>query len=423
LAAELRIAFLVLLFLTGILLLIRTRGALLGALNIGQVFLDFLIVPLALGTALTFLMIIFRIDPLPIIRTMAYHLSFQQNVSFAAAIPPHLENNMEIEDVRKMDPDGDDFSEWVVAYRYDERGDEGPIHVAVFDNDRGNPPVLFPYVLRPPDRDYLSETTVSYELLPVTEDENGPYDEDLDELLVRGGKELGIFRFNQNSEIWDFPRDAPPRYEAIGFFRGDGGISFDEETKQVTVLDRGGYDRSQLVARSVYALNPVTNTYWDQFYGPTELDRQLAAPVFTTIEFFGGPPQDLLDAFYPEKIVLAFYILGSGENWDRSDLVAGDAAAEYNNGKTKFFGLPSLGSTPQIAVTHLEYYPSLETDPDLLVTGGGRDVVTGEEAQQDVVDVTFVVGDTPLQTIRYKMEKIEGRWKIAGRLSETAALD
>ena len=68
-------------------------------------------------------------------------------------------------------------------------------------------------------RDYLGEGGVAIELENVTSDENGPQGEDLAELLTKGINELGIFRFRQNSEFWDFPRDAPPRYQSIGFFR------------------------------------------------------------------------------------------------------------------------------------------------------------------------------------------------------------
>jgi hypothetical protein len=40
-------------------------------------------------------------------------------------------------------------------------------------------------------------------------------------------------------------------------------------------------------------------------------------------------------------------------------------------------------------VKALQYFPQIETDPDLLTTGGGRDVVTGEQAQANAVDVVF----------------------------------
>jgi hypothetical protein len=69
----------------------------------------------------------------------------------------------------------------------------------------------------------------------------------------------------------------------------------------------------------------------------------------------------------------------------------------------------------------LQYYPQLETDPDLLTTGGGRDVVTGEQAQANVVDMVFSMennGNGPSErAIRYRMARVGDQWKIYGRLS------
>ena len=225
---------------------------------------------------------------MPMIRNLAYRMSFNQLVSFEHAIPTNLEDNLAVSNIMRIDTDGDNYSEWVVFYQFDLRGSSSPVKAMIYDNDRGNPPIIFPYALTPPNRDYLSEGKVSFELKNVTSDRNGPGEADLNEILVEGSKELGIFRFRQNSETWDFPRDAPPRYQPIGFFRGSGGVSFDETTKDVTVKDRGGFERSQLVNRSVYALNQTTNSYWDQYYDPKQLDRKLAAPVVSTIDFPGS---------------------------------------------------------------------------------------------------------------------------------------
>jgi hypothetical protein len=257
----------------------------------------------------------------------------------------------------------------------------------------------------------------------------------LKEILVKGSNELSIFRFRENSEAWDYPRDAPPRYQPIGFFRGSGGVSFDEETRYVTVVDRAGFERSQLVNRSIYKLNPATDTYWDQFYPPEDLDRKLAAPAVSTIDFLEGAPDNILDTAFPEKIVLAFYVSTCGSKgealcrnyktgWNRQSFLAPnkDASNEFQNDNPAYFGLASF-NVPDISVRHLRYYPQLETDADLSAadTDEGRDVYTGEQAQLGVVDITFAIIDNLTlvsreETARYEMSRVDGLWKIVKRL-------
>jgi hypothetical protein len=341
--------------------------------SILQLIVGFLLVLAMTGTVLTFYFLLTRQDPMPMLRNLSYQLSLQQLVSFEHAIPKHLEESLATKDIMRLDTDGDDYNEWVVSYQFDLYNGKNPVKVMIYDNDRGNPPVIFPYALVPPARDYLGEGEAAVQLENVTSDENGPQGEDLDEILTKGDNELGIFRFRQNSEIWDFPRDAPPRYQPIGFFRGSGGVRFDSNTKQVTVLDRDGFERSQLVRRSIYTINPATNTYWDQFYGPTELDRKLAAPVVSTIDFLGEPPKDILETAYPEKIVLAFYAstCGSqgealcrnqGAGWEPEQFLdpVAEAYQELRNDNPAYFGLDSFSGTPDISVSFLRYYPQLD---------------------------------------------------------------
>jgi len=431
LAFDLRLVFLFLLFVTAILFTLR-KGPALAPEELRVMILDVLLVPAAIGTVAVFGFLLTRTDPLPLIRQAGYYMSLQQNVSFAEAIPAQLQNNLAVVNVERDDTDGDGFSEWVVFYQFDLHSDNSPIAAAIYDNDRGNPPVLFPYQLRPPGRDYLSEDTSALELefLPVTTDQNGPDGADLDEILLSDNNQLAIFRFKQNSEVWDFPRDAPPRYEPVGFFRANGKVTIDNNTKRVTVIDRGQFERSQLAVRSIYALNPATNSYWDSF-DPTVL----AAPRISTIDFFDNPPAEILKTTFPEKIVLAFYASTCGSadetlcrntdtGWSPVDFLAQDALAEFSNRNAGYFGLAGFGNTGNLTVSNLRYYPSLESDEDLLVTGSGRDVVTGEQAQFNVVDITFATGSSPLDTARYEMGLIEGQWKILRRVPvEPLALD
>jgi hypothetical protein len=78
--------------------------------------------------------------------------------------------------------------------------------------------------------------------------------------------------------------------------------------------------------------------------------------------------------------------------------------------------LANFKDTRNLAVTNLRYYPNLETDRDLLPTGGGRDVVTGEAGQLNVVDITFVVNEVPADPHRFAMALVDGQWRIAQRL-------
>jgi hypothetical protein len=426
---DLRILFLFLLAVTAFLFILR-RGTVLKLSDIIQIVLDFFLVLAMGGTAGSFFFLLTRQDPMPLLRNMSYQQSLEQLVSFEHAIPPNLANKLAVSDINRTDTDGDGFKEWVVFYQFDLQNPASPVLGTIYDNDRGNPPVIFPYTLRPPNRDYLSEGRVSFSLQNVTKDKNGPNGEDINEILVNGNNELAIFRFLQNSAEWDFPRDAPLRYQPIGFFRGSGGVWIDKNNKQVTVLDRAGYERSQLVNRKVYGLNSATNTYWDQFYQPEELNRKLAAPLISTIDFIGDSPDNILGVTFPEKIVMAFYAATcstQGEalcrhakaGWDPKSFLDpnGEAFTEFQNKNVKaYFGIPSASHSEDIAVSYLRYYPQLETDSDLLPTGGGRDVVTGEEAQTNVVDITFVVGKDKEQTARYVMTLVNGQWKMARRV-------
>lgn len=401
------------------------RGPIFGIGELWQMVLDFLLLPSMILTALVFAFLLTRTDPIPLLRDMAYQLSLRQNLSFSAAIPDRLADNMEVISVLRSDTDGDNFEEWVVFYRYDLQTGYGPIRAAVYDTDRGNPPVIFPYPLRPPDRDYLSEAPdsrlIDFDLVDVTFDQNGPDREDLLELMITNGATLSIFRFEENSAPWDFPRDTPPRYQSIGYFQGSGGVTFDADTKQVTVIDRDEYDRSQLALRSIYALQG--DSYWAQVsdLGTDPASVALAAPIVSTVDFFEGPPTDILDTEYPEKIVLAFYaatcggeddslcLHGDAQEWEVSTFLTEEALGEYQAGRPDYFGLPAFAGNQDISVSILRYYPQVELETS-------EPLVTGPQPQANRVDITFTEGGGSPQTASYEMKLVAGQWKIARRL-------
>lgn len=430
---DLRIVFLFLLFLTAILFTLR-KGPALEAGDLRIILLDFLLVPAAIGTVAVFGFLLTRTDPMPLIRAAAYQQSLQQLVSFEDAIPARLDETISVQSILRQDTDGDGENEWVVFYKFDLQNGKSPVKAVIYDYDRGNPPVIFPYHLQVPDRDYLSEGAISprFELLEVTAAPNEATS--TNELKISDSNHISIFQFVQNSEAWDFPRDAPPRYQPIGSFFGNGGAEYDPDTKNVTVIDRNGYERSQLAIRSVHQLQP-NGTYWGGNLVAEDFNRELAAPIISTIDFYEQPPQDIYATAYPEKIVLAFYAsicsvqdqtlclnYNTSTNWITDDFLAADALIEFQNGNPAYFGLPSF-SSDNLSITTLRYFPRLETDSDLLITGGGRDVVTGEEPQLNLVDITFSV-DGLLDTVRYQMQQVDGQWKIVRRLQlDTAALD
>lgn len=414
-----KILFLVLLFITAIIFIIR-NGPTLTLGDIRDIFLDFLLVPAAILTAALFFMILFRIDPMNVLLRVSSRLSGQFNVSFLEAIPRDLhvdlQDSLKVLSVNRYDTDGDEFSEWVVFYQFDVDSSRNPVQGVVYDNDRGNPPVIFPYQLRVPDRDYLSEGSVSLSLTQIPVDGEGPQ-----EILVQGNRELSIFRFEENSKAWEPPRDDPPRYKAIGFFRGTEGVRIDQD--RVTVRNRDEFERSQLVRRTIYEYQPEYESYFISLDPPV-----LAQPVMETVDFLSSPPQDVFDTAFPEKVVLAFYASTCGgvddslcrhadAGWDSRDFLARDtdptrdsAFREFQNGNAAYFGLRSLNSSQDVVVRILRYYPQEERD-------NAQPVYTGEEPLGNCVEIQL---GNPIEdqrdTLAYRMRFVNGEWKIKERI-------
>ena len=424
---DLRIVFLVLLGITGLLFLLRPDpiGGLRGLL---QVLLDFLLVVFASLTVLIFALVLTRTDP----TTLVLNLSSQVvrlNVSFLQAIPTRLANTLAVETVTRRDTDGDGFDEWVVFYRFDLQTGRSPIEGTIYDSDRGNPPVIFPYQLRVPGRDYLSEGAINIGFAQIPPETMGP-----EEILVRGVNELSIFRFVQNTQEWESPRDNPPRYQNIGFFRGSGGVSFNEGNGEVTVINRDLFERSQLVWRSVYAPRTLDNgavvTYYESPNPPL-----LAPPIMETIDFFQNPPDDILNTTFPEKIVLGFYAStcdswdislcrNANDGWVSADFLAPDdnpgqesALREFNNGNAAYFGLTTLDRNQDITVKKLRYYPQIERASAELVATATPDFYTGLQPQGNCVEVTLgnpAPGESA--SLAFGVRFVQGQWKLERRL-------
>jgi hypothetical protein len=370
---------------------------------------------LALGAALIILLFIaiFRINPWPFIRRSAMLQAANQVVDFAAFLP----REYRLEEVYYEDTDGDGQNEWVVFYQFDLVDGRSPFGGAVYDYDRGEPPALFPYRLLPPDRDYLSELTIrlAREHVVATGEVTPTQ-----ELLVYGSQggldtELTIFRHIPNTLPWEPPRDEPRRrYQAIGNFRGNAGVEFDQATKEVTVDNRAGRERSQLAVRQVYRPDETRGTYMS----PTDPDI-LGAPVSSEVMFAFGMPDNILETPYPEKIALAFYEMLDVEPPQISpeQFLTGQALVEYRNNNLAYFGLEGAASAEDISdvqLKQLSYSPEVE---ELTATP----TVLGMEPRLITVTVDFearirgVLMRAP-SPIQWVLTVVEGKWKLDHRL-------
>lgn len=416
---DLAILFLILLGLTGILFLWIFAGGI-NAEQMVHIIQGLVFVPVVLLTVTLFFILLFKIDYRNLILVGVDRIS-SRTVSFISAVPPELANTIRANRVERHDTDGDQFEEWVVFYEYELQNDKNPVQVTIYDNDRGNPPVIFPYQLRVPDRDYLSElpVSVSFTLNNIVPDTNGPNGGDTQEILVQDGKQLSIFKYNgkYDTQPWDPPSDSPPRYSAIGAFKGTGKVSIDlqSDRKDVTVINRDPYDRSQLAERSIYGINLVTNTYWDDFDS-----THLAAPIISTVDFYPNPPENIANTTYPEKVVLAFYASTCGQKddtlctyagqWTPEQFLVPDDVAwnELKNpaGGPAYFGLNSFTKSQNLQVKDIRYYPALEA-------ATAQQTNTGPRPRANVVDITFTVDGGLDEARSCTMMLTDGKWKIS----------
>ncbi|GAB4533609.1 MAG: hypothetical protein Kow0063_15780 [Anaerolineae bacterium] len=379
-------------------------------------------VMLVLGLALIAMLVIaiFEIDVDPFLRRSAVLLTGHRLVDFFTLLPPQYE----VREVEYEDTDGDGKDEWVVFYQYDLDDGRRPYWGVVYDFDRGDPLAIFPYRLLPPDRDYLSEGEIRlvledivgageakpvpelmvYGRVPASKEAGGPIDTD-----------LTIFRHIPNSFEWEFPRDEPRRYQVIGAFRGDGGVRFNKEDKSVIVINRAGYDRSQLAIRNVYVLDQTRETYMS-----LEDPNQLAAPASSQVVFAFGMPDDILSTPYPEKLVLGFYEMLAAKNpeIEPREFLTGQALIEYDRNNLAYFGFGEVSGrmrdVNKVAVNLLSYAPFVEqVNPSVTVLGEEPRFLTvsiGLEARVGSADTR-----TPVP-IQWVTTLVDGKWKMERRL-------
>jgi hypothetical protein len=378
--------------------------------------LVFLLGLVALGALL---IAITRFNFEPYLRQLSVVQTQHQLIDLYTVLPQ--QHKVKVQSVSYDDVDGDGLNEWIVFYQFDLADGRSPTAGAVYDADRGDPPAIFPYRLVPPDRDYLSEGGVYYQLSDIV---NVGETRPIPELLVYGASggevtDLTIFRLIPNSLPWESPRDEPRRYQPVGAFRGDGGVTYDPAAKTVTVISRA-YDRSQLAVKTVYALDEARATYMSLFD-----PRQLAAPVSSRVAFAFGMPADILDSPYPEKLLLGFYTM-SGESQPAVAprmFLAGEALLKYNQNDLAYFGFGNVSgvSWPAVSdmnVTELKYAPQVETaSPSAGTPCPEPCIQPGPEARYLIASVTFDarVAGTALRTpapVSWVMVLTNGKWKI-----------
>jgi hypothetical protein len=371
-----------------------------------------------LATTLVALLIIaiFRIDIKPYLLNLGVMLTGNRVVNFVTIFP----QQDRVERIGYEDTDGDGAKEWVVFYQFDLTDGRSPYAGAVYDYDRGDPPVVFPYQLVPPDRNYLSEGVVRLELMDiVTVDGAQPEPElfvygQIPSKEEAGGNtdtDLNIFRQVPNSFVWELPRDEPRRYRVIGAFRGDGGVSYDASTKRVTAINREDYDRSEIAVRSVYALDENRGTYMS-----AADPNQLSAPISSEVTFAYGMPPDILYTPYPEKLVLGFYEMLPEKDpaIPPREFLTGEALIKYNENNLDYFGFAGATGTwsdvKEVTVTQLSYAPETGAiDPSVTYMGTEPLLQTASAAFVARVGGTKTGSPGPIEWV---LTVVNGQWKI-----------
>ena len=294
----------------------------------------------------------------------------------------------DLSDIHRIDTDWDRDDlvekEWVVFYQYDvstpqEGLPRGPFGGAIYDLDRCRPPVIYSFELVPVSYDYLAQDTVAIKVDniirykdPLSWDPTGQA-LDRPEVIITGMTggvvtDLNIFRKVGGDKECEPRREVqtgtelhqavtvPFTYQVIGTFRGNYLVSRDGAT--VTVEDRAGFERSQIVARRVYTPDPATGSYLVPVaHDPDKL--VLREPDWVGLGFGPGRPDDTREVYYPEKTVLAFFLdLGGNSRRALSNECQGKGTGEYN---PEQFGLTlPLRDLEEVVVCELGYIPDIE---------------------------------------------------------------
>ena len=337
-----------------------------------------------------FLIEVMHFNPNPLRVEMARYLTEDKTIYLGDIVP----GLYDLDYIHRLDTDWEDEpikEEWLAIYQYDVTAPEntpprGPFGAAIYDFDDCRPPAILSYELVPVSYDYLAEDAIRYEgtadQQDITVENIIPYKDPLSvkngvlldrpEVIVFGRTrgvrtDLNIFRevgTELDCRAWqewrtNHPQDAfpnPLRYENIGSFRGNYGVSRNGET--VTVVDRSPFERSQITIKKQY--RPQDGTYYHEPGGQVLLD-----PVEASLGFGPGEPDDIPGVYYPEKAVLAFY-LNLTKDKDQLAKAEGylspDAQAIYNI-ETDQFGLAMpRDKLARVLVRQIRYEPNVTAE-------------------------------------------------------------
>jgi hypothetical protein len=345
------------------------------------------------GGKLLLLVVAVAVLALPACRTR--ERAAQTEIDLRSILPLSLEAVQ----VLRLDPAAGPQPQWLVLYKYDVTERFSPIAGVVYRSDRGGknqPPAIFPYPLRLPDRDYLGSENVSVRIADVLSTQLGA------ELVAENRNadgfltEVAIFRWRDPfpTEVWRAHDLEERHYECMGFFRADGEVIVEMDRAVVKKLVG---DRSQLARFYEYQPNDRGS------YLPDGVSLKAASRSW--IDFAFGQTSNVLDSPYPEKIVLAFYnSLGSPTDNLKPFL--------SKEGQKLFPSLPgygcdwSPGQVAQAMVHQITYFPGVESQ------------VKEEEAKQALVELRVQcrsVGGVTMPAdahVGWFLKREDGRWKM-----------
>lgn len=312
---------------------------------------------------------------------------------YVIAISRDVLHGKNILGVQRLDTDSDGVDEWLTFYRFDQVNDRGPVAALIYDvvfDPAIQLPVVYPYKLRAPYENYLAQDKPEVTLVDLVPEPGGVPRKEL-VFCTKTKTDLAFFRLTRDPG--PPPTDNPPLYRCIGFFRSPDGVHFDENTLEVSVTSRTGYERSDLVRKHFY--RPEADGY---FITGT---NTLVSPFAAIIDFPAGIPTDILDTPYAEKIVLAFYrTFGKTDPQPKHvDYLSTQAAAEFQEGKLKYGSPFPLNEIKWAVVKELSYYPTQDDTQSTIVTVKVQFRSTSDELSS-------------LTEVRWTMIRVAGRWKM-----------
>jgi hypothetical protein len=320
---------------------------------------------------------VYKYNPNPLKVELARRLTADKMIYLGDFVP----GLYDLDDIQRIDTDPKDeelTEEWLAFYQYDVHTDTatkehfGPWGAAIYDDYDCRPPAVFSYELAPVSYNYLGQDRVTVQVDDIIQ-YNDPLSgsQDRPEVLVNGYTgnvvtDLNIFRkvglepSCEDAQKWYATHPGMSitntiQYPNIGSFRGNYAV--ERTGNVVTVVDRSPFERSQITISREY--HPLNGSYF-------RLNSQdLLDPVEFTLGFGPGQPDNIPTVYYPEKVVLAFYLqLGNNaQNLDRANsYLSSDAQAIYDIHTDQFgIALPRQ-DLARVLVWEIRYQPNVEAE-------------------------------------------------------------